>query len=46
MEEVVHDVRENWTEEEWNDYYQTLAEAEEGLDEEMIQDAIEMEADY
>ena len=46
MEEVVHDVRENWTEEEWNDYYQTLAEAEEELDEEMIQDAIEMEADY
>ena len=35
MEEVVHDVRENWTEEEWNDYYQTLAEAEEELDEEL-----------
>lgn len=46
MEEVVHDVRENWTEEEWNDYYQTLAEAEDELDEEMIQDTIEMEADY
>ena len=46
MEEVVHDGRENWTEEEWNDYYQALAEAEEELDEEMIQDAIEMEADY
>lgn len=46
MEEVVHDGRENWTEEEWNDYYQTLAEAEKELDEEMIQDAIEMEADY
>ena len=46
MEEVVHDGRENWTEKEWNDYYQTLAEAEEELDEEMIQDAIEMEADY
>jgi hypothetical protein len=35
MEEVVHNVRENWTEEEWNDYYQTLAEAEEELDEEL-----------
>ena len=35
MEEVVHNVRENWTEEEWNDYYQTLAETEEELDEDL-----------
>lgn len=40
------DVREGWSEEEWNEYYQALAEADEELDEEMIQDAIEMEADY
>ena len=46
MEDVIHDVREGWTEEEWNEYYQELAEANEELDEEMIQDAIEMEADY
>lgn len=46
MEEVVHNVRENWTEEEWNEYYQALAEANEELDEEMIQDTIEMNADY
>lgn len=46
MEDIVHDIREGWTEEEWNAYYQSLAEANEELDEEIIQDAIEMEADY
>ena len=46
MDDVIHDVREGWTEEEWNEYYQALAEANEELDEEIIQDAIDMEADY
>ena len=46
MDEVIHDIRESWTDKDWDDYYQALAEAEEELDEEMIQDAIEMEADY
>lgn len=46
MNDVIHDVREGWTEEEWNEYYQALAEANEELDEEMIQDTIEMNADY
>jgi len=34
------------TDKDWDDYYQALAEANEELDEEIIQDAIEMEADY
>jgi hypothetical protein len=38
--------RESWTDKDWDDYYQALAEANEELDEEIIQDAIEMEADY
>lgn len=46
MEDIVHDIREGWTEEEWNAYYQSLAEAEEAKEEERIKDAIEMEADY
>lgn len=44
--EGIQDGRENWTEEEWNAYYQSLAEAEEAEEEERIKDAIEMEADY
>lgn len=44
--EGIQDGRENWTEEEWNTYYQSLAEAEEAEEEERIKDAIEMEADY
>ena len=46
MDEVIHDIRESWTDKDWDDYYQALAEANEELDEEIIQDAIEMEADY
>lgn len=46
MDEVIHDIGESWTDKDWDDYYQALAEANEELDEEMIQDAIEMEADY
>ena len=38
---MVKDPRENWTEEEWNDYYQMLAEAEHEVEDEMIADVIE-----
>ena len=36
MEQKVHDIREGWTEEEWNDYYQALAEANEEEEEENL----------
>lgn len=32
---LIHDIREGWTEEEWNKYYQVLAEAEEELEEKL-----------
>lgn len=33
MEEVVHEGREDWTEEEWQKYYEFLAEQEESINE-------------
>ena len=38
MEREIHDIREGWTEEEWNDYYQALAEANEEEEENLTQD--------
>lgn len=32
------DIREGWTDEEWNDYYQALAEANEEEEENLTQD--------
>ena len=31
MDEVIHDIRESWTDKDWDDYYQALAEANEEL---------------
>lgn len=38
MEQEIYDIRKGWTEEEWNDYYQTLAEANEEEKERLTQD--------
>ena len=38
MEREIHDIREGWTEEEWNNYYQALAEANEEEEENLTQD--------
>lgn len=46
IEDTIPDIREGWTEEEWNEYNQVLAEEYEKEDEQMTQDFLEMEADY
>lgn len=46
VEDTIPDIREGWTEEEWNEYNQVLAEEYEKEDEQMTQDFLEMEADY
>ena len=38
MMKEIHDIRESWTEEEWDDYYQALAEANEEEEENLTQD--------
>ena len=38
MEKEIYDIREDWTEEEWDDYYQALAEANEEEEENLTQD--------
>jgi len=46
IKDTIPDIREGWTEEEWNEYNQVLAEEYEKEDEQMAQDFLEMEADY
>ena len=46
MEKVVHDGRENWTEEEWRDYNEFVADAIAKEEEEVIEDMIEADNDY
>ena len=45
-EQVVHDPRENWTEQQWQEYNEFIADAVAEEEDEMIQDYLEMEADY
>ena len=45
-EDIIPDIREGWTEEEWNEYMQSIAEQIEEEEEQIIQDFLEMEADY
>ncbi len=35
---LIHDIKEGWTDEEWNAYYQALAEANEEEEENLTQD--------
>ena len=46
MEEVVYDGRENWTEEEWRNYNEVVADAVAKEEEEVIEDMIEADNDY
>ena len=45
MEQKVHDIREGWTDKEWNEYYQFMAEvdAEKELDDEQYEEIVEQE---
>ena len=43
MDNIVHDIRETWTDEEWQAYYQEINEAEEEVENEMYEDLIDSE---
>lgn len=43
MDHIVHDIRETWTDEEWQAYYQEINEAEEEVENEMYEDIIDSE---
>ena len=45
MDDIVHDIREGWTEEEWQEYYEFLADNEERDLAEVAKDLPAMEAE-
>lgn len=46
IKDTIPDIREGWTEDEWNEYNQFITEEYEKKDEQMAEDFLEMEADY
>ena len=46
MSTLVHDIRENWTEEQWKEYDEFIAEEAYKEDKEMEELFLDMQADY